>query len=464
MVSVGRDGTLKVWNPQGVELTSIPAHSEPISHCAAALQPRAAGQPGSELLVVTAGLDGATRLWHPLLVCQTHTLLGHSGSISAAAVSETSGLLLTTAEDGSIRLWQVPKEADDTSIPRSSAPITAVAWAPDGSMAVSGNAVGELILWQETKAVATVQTPGRISALVWFSAHTFFVLSDDEKLSEWQVELQKDSTPGRFSLQLKRALQEDLGILTGLSLAPDGQSLILAKADLELLHMKPGDAPSVIWSSFTDHPVVMSTHKEYGVFVLPSMDSSFLFLFKQNESGEFAGSLDFELDLENPGGTPISITQAKPETESSFLCASSDGMLWNLAKSSPEGEWTTDNIWQKKAKLPETQTPGAAPAVLSDSEAENNVESWPGFTQLKTRLRRKIHSGSVTALHVLPELLVTASKDRDVKLWERASMQLLGLFRCEGAVCCLEPWLGPNSTLKLAVGDAQGNVYFLSWE
>lgn len=50
-----------------------------------------------------------------------------------------------------------------------------------------------------------------------------------------------------YSLQLKRALQEDLGILTGLSLAPDGQSLILAKVDLELLHMKPGDAPSVIW-------------------------------------------------------------------------------------------------------------------------------------------------------------------------------------------------------------------------
>ena len=98
--------------------------------------------------MVTVGLDGATRLWHPLLVSslkglgwgpwegvvgqppvvstlhssisnlffqvfQTHTLLGHSGPVSAAAVSETSGLLLTTSEDGSLRLWQVPEEAGE---------------------------------------------------------------------------------------------------------------------------------------------------------------------------------------------------------------------------------------------------------------------------------------------------------------------------------------------------------------
>nr|XP_028707188.1 telomerase protein component 1 isoform X3 [Macaca mulatta] len=461
VVSVGRDGTLKVWDHQGVELTSIPAHSGPISHCAAAMEPRAAGQPGSELLVVTIGLDGATRLWHPLLVSQTHTFLGHSGPVRAAAVSETSGLLLTASEDGSVRLWQVPKEADDTCIPRSSAAITAMAWAPDGSMAVSGNQAGELILWQEAKAVSTAQAPGHIGALIWSSARTFFVLSADEKISEWQVKLRKGSAPGNFSLHLNRILQEDLGVLTSLGWAPDGHFLILAKADLKLLCMKPGDAPSEIWSSYTENPMILSTHKEYGVFVLQPKDPGVLSFLRQKESGEFEERLNFDINLENPSRTLISITQAKPESESSFLCASSDGMLWNLAKCSPEGEWTTGNIWQKKANIPETQTPGADPSTCRESDA--SMDSEP-TSQLKTRQRRKIHSGSVTALHVLPELLVTASKDRDVKLWERPSMQLLGLFRCEGSVSCLEPWLGANSTLQLAVGDVQGNVYFLNWE
>ncbi|XP_020013985.2 telomerase protein component 1 isoform X1 [Castor canadensis] len=452
VVSVGRDGILKVWDHQGMELTSIPAHSGPISHCTAALEPRPVGQLGSEFLVVTVGLDGATRLWHPLLVCQTHTLLGHSGPVIAAAASETSGFLLTASEDGSVRLWQIPEEVDDTYIPRSSVAVTAVAWAPDGSVAVSGNQAGELTLWQDAKAVVTAQAPGRVSALIWYSVHTFFVLSADEKISEWKVELLKGSTSRNFSLHLKRVLQEDLGVLTGLGLAPDGQSLILVKANLELLHMKPGKAPSVIWNRYAEYPTILSTSKEYGIFYLQSGEPGSLSFLRQKESGEFEESLHFSLNLENLSGSPISITQAEPESESSFLCASSDGMLWNLAECTPEGEWTIGNIWQKKVKMPITQTPGTIMEIL------------PETLDLKTRHCRKIHSGSITALHVLPKLLVTASKDRDVKLWERPSMQLLGLFQCKGAVSCLEPWLGPNSTLQLAVGDTQGNVYFLSWE
>ncbi|PNJ36167.1 TEP1 isoform 10, partial [Pongo abelii] len=187
-------------------------------------------------------------------------------------------------------------------------------WAPDGSMAVSGNQAGELILWQEAKAVATAQAPGHIGALIWSSARTFFVLSADEKISEWQVKLQKGSAPGNLSLHLNRILQEDLGVLTSLGWAPDRHFLILAKADLTLLCMKPGDAPSEIWNSYTENPMILSTHKEYGIFVLQPKDPGVLYLLTQNESGEFEERLNFDINLENPSRTLISITQAKPES------------------------------------------------------------------------------------------------------------------------------------------------------
>lgn len=50
-----------------------------------------------------------------------------------------------------------------------------------------------------------------------------------------------------YSLHMKQVLQEGLGVLTGLALAPDGQSFILMKENVELLQMKPGCTPSLIW-------------------------------------------------------------------------------------------------------------------------------------------------------------------------------------------------------------------------
>ncbi|XP_041594364.1 telomerase protein component 1 isoform X2 [Vulpes lagopus] len=444
VVSVGRDGSLKVWDHWGVELTSIPAHSGPISQCAAALEPRAAGQPGSELLVATVGLDGATRLWHPLLVSQTHTLLGHSGPISAAAVSEASGLLLTASEDGSVRLWQVPEEADDTCAPRSPAAITAVAWAPDGSVAASGSRTGELTLWHEAKAVATAQP-------------------SPEPSSAGGLRIPDSCGPGsgrRLPHLGRGAAAVTVHEARGCSLCDLGQ---LFRTPCAVVYPSGLRCVCPAVDGLGKPFCLRAQMQKFPELCMGCTHVAMSELQRQKESGEFEKRLEFTVKLESPQGTFVLVTQAKPESESSFLVAGADGMLWKLAKGTAAGEWATGNIW-RKAEVPEAPSPGSAPSDGGGSSSSSSAGGWSPPTELTTQQCRKVHSGPVTALHVLPGLLVTASKDREVKLWERPSMQLLGLFRCEGAVSCLEPWLGPASTLRLAVGDTLGNMYFLAWE
>lgn len=71
--------------------------------------------------------------------------------------------------------------------------------------------------------------------------------------------------------------------------------------------------------------------------------------------------------------------------ESSFLCATSDGMLWSLGEGTPEGEWIADNIWQTKAETP--KTPGI------NSESDSCMESWPEPRHLKARQGKKVSCG-----------------------------------------------------------------------
>lgn len=66
--------------------------------------------------------------------------------------------------------------------------------------------------------------------------------------------------------------------------------------------------------------------------------------------------------------------------ECSFLCASSDGVLWTLAGCSPEGGWTTGNMWQTKE--PEDQASGT-------DASDASMANWPRMG-LKMQQCRKV--------------------------------------------------------------------------
>lgn len=72
--------------------------------------------------------------------------------------------------------------------------------------------------------------------------------------------------------------------------------------------------------------------------------------------------------------------------ESTFLCASADGMLWKLGRLARKGEWVTGNIWQKEVSTHNTQSSETG-SVQSDSDID--MYSWRPI-QLKTRQHHKV--------------------------------------------------------------------------
>ncbi|KAL0966295.1 hypothetical protein UPYG_G00293500 [Umbra pygmaea] len=82
-----------------------------------------------------------------------------------------------------------------------------------------------------------------------------------------------------------------------------------------------------------------------------------------------------------------------------------------------------------------------------------NVASW---TQ-----RRPAHSDRISVLRMTDHMIISASHDRTVKMWDRITKKQVGVFVCAGPVLLLE--INPQCFTELVCGDALGQLYFLSW-
>ncbi|XP_016334430.1 telomerase protein component 1-like [Sinocyclocheilus anshuiensis] len=83
-----------------------------------------------------------------------------------------------------------------------------------------------------------------------------------------------------------------------------------------------------------------------------------------------------------------------------------------------------------------------------------NLSTW---TQ-----RRPAHTDKVSVLQLTESLIISASHDRTVKLWDRRTKKQVGMFVCGGPVKVLE--VNPCNPKEFVCGDTQGQLYFLTWK
>jgi WD40 repeat protein len=163
VVSGGRDGTLRMWNP------ATP------------------GDPGRELgrdegevwsvavtadgLVVSGGGNGSVRLWDPGTPGNPARELGrHKGVVRALAVT-ADGLVVSCGDDGAVRLWDPTTRGDPGFELGHHKWVSAVAATADG-LVVSGGRDGAVRLWDPTASGNPPRELGRHEGAVWSVAVT----------------------------------------------------------------------------------------------------------------------------------------------------------------------------------------------------------------------------------------------------------------------------------------------------
>lgn len=111
-------------------------------------------------LLVTAGVDGAARLWSVVHGVRLLHVLRGQGSLTGAAVAPDGRLLVTTSKDTTARVWTLPSGALVSDLIGHSNRVNGVGFSKDGSAFVTWSADGTARVWDRGRGAARIILAG----------------------------------------------------------------------------------------------------------------------------------------------------------------------------------------------------------------------------------------------------------------------------------------------------------------
>ncbi|MEH1932210.1 MAG: caspase family protein, partial [Nostoc sp.] len=139
IVSGGRDGTVRLWNLQGLPLVEpLRGHEGSVNSVAIS----ADGQ-----TIVSGGDDGTVRLWNLQGLPLVEPLRGHEGCVNSVAISADGQTIVSGGTDGTVRLWNRQGLPLPEPLRGHEGNVNSVAISGDGQTIVSGGTEGTVRLW-----------------------------------------------------------------------------------------------------------------------------------------------------------------------------------------------------------------------------------------------------------------------------------------------------------------------------
>ncbi len=181
-------------------------------------------------LLASASFDKSVRVWDTATGRPRLTLKGHSDRLFSVAFSPDGKTLASASADGTVKVWDVATGAALLALAGHSGWVWSVAFSPDGQTLASasgntGEKPGEVALWD----VATGRIKAKLQAHVGYvycvvfspDGKTLATSSNDKSIKLWDIGADQ-------SIKERATLEGHTGVPGSLAFSPDGK--ILASA------------------------------------------------------------------------------------------------------------------------------------------------------------------------------------------------------------------------------------------
>ena len=161
ILSVSSDETLKIWDAEsGKDISTLKGHTGTVTACAfspdgryfvSAVNISASIVSASANVVsggiVSAGSEGALKLWDLESGKEIVTFKGHTESVNACAFSPDGRRIVSASQDWTLKLWDVESVKEISTLKGYTGSVKACAFSPDGRHIVSVGSDETLLIW-----------------------------------------------------------------------------------------------------------------------------------------------------------------------------------------------------------------------------------------------------------------------------------------------------------------------------